>query len=298
MIYNNVTELVGKTPIIKLNRFGSTCCCVELYGKLEKYNPTGSVKDRAALQMIKDAIATGIIKEGSVVIEPTSGNTGIALAALSQYFNFRLILVMPMSMSIERRKLMQAYGAELHLVEGGMPLAVQTANKLQEEIAGSVILQQFENLSNPKRHYEQTAREILDDITPDILVAGIGTGGTISGVGRYFKENNIKTQIIGVEPKDSPVITEGRAGAHKIQGIGAGFIPKTLDLSVVDEVLTVGNDEAINTSIELRKTEGILVGISSGAALHAARTLASREENKGKKILVILPDTGERYSWE
>ncbi len=299
-IYKSVSELVGNTPLLEIanycnkNSLGAT-----LYAKLECLNPAGSVKDRAALYMIDGAERDGRLKVGSTIIEPTSGNTGIGLAALGVSRGYRVIIVMPDNMSIERQLLMKAYGAELVLTDGalGMAGAIDKANQLAVEIYGSIVMGQFENTDNPRAHYETTGVEIWQDTNGDldIFVCGIGTGGTISGIGKYLKEKNPNIRIVGVEPSKSPYLTKKIAGAHGLQGIGAGFIPKALDTSVYDEIITVSEDEAYTEGRSLARTEGILVGISSGAALSAAKRLAQRQENKGKKIVVLLPDTGERY---
>lgn len=299
-IYKSVSELVGNTPLLEIanycnkNSLGAT-----LYAKLECLNPAGSVKDRAALYMIDGAERDGRLKVGSTIIEPTSGNTGIGLAALGVSRGYRVIIVMPDNMSIERQLLMKAYGAELVLTDGalGMSGAIDKANQLAEQIDGGIVMGQFENPDNPRAHYETTGVEIWQDTNCDldIFVCGIGTGGTISGIGKYLKEKNPNIRIVGVEPSKSPYLTKKIAGAHGLQGIGAGFIPKALDTSVYDEIITVSEDEAYTEGRSLARTEGILVGISSGAALSAAKRLAQRQENKGKKIVVLLPDTGERY---
>ncbi len=299
-IYKSAEEIIGKTPLLEL-------CSIEkelglkakIYAKLEFFNPGGSVKDRVAKKMIDDAINKGIIKENSVIIEPTSGNTGIGLAMVAATRGYRAIIVMPDTMSIERRLLMSAYGAEVVLSDGkdGMAGAIKKANELLEEIEGSFIAGQFENMANPMAHYETTGPEIYDDTDGkvDIFVSAIGTGGTITGTGRYLKEKIPKIKVVGVEPAGSAVLSGSKAGAHKIQGIGAGFVPKVLNLSVVDEVATVTDEDAFETARLAAKKEGILVGISSGAALDVAIKLAQKEENEGKNIVVILPDTGSRY---
>lgn len=299
-IAKKLTELVGNTPLLELTSFSNKHAVnAHLIGKLEYFNPLGSVKDRIALAMVEDAEAKGILKTGATIIEPTSGNTGVGLAFVAATKGYKLILTMPETMSLERRNLLKALGATLVLTPGteGMKGAIGKAEELNKEIADSVILQQFENPSNPAVHVRTTAEEIWRDTDGkvDLFVAGVGTGGTVSGVGKRLKELNPNVQIIAVEPTDSPVLSGGKPGPHKIQGIGAGFIPKTYDASVIDKVVTVANDDAIRTSRELAKTEGLLVGISSGAAVYAARQLAKLPENKGKNIIIILPDTGERY---
>ncbi len=299
-IAKKLTELVGNTPLLELVSFGKQHAInAHLIGKLEYFNPLGSVKDRIALAMVEDAESKGVLKAGATIIEPTSGNTGVGLAFVAATKGYKLILTMPETMSLERRNLLKALGATLVLTSGteGMKGAISKAEELNKEIANSVILQQFENQSNPAVHTRTTAEEIWRDTDGkvDLFVAGVGTGGTVSGVGKRLKELNPNIQIIAVEPTDSPVLSGGKPGPHKIQGIGAGFIPKTYDASVVDKVVPVANDEAIRTSRELAKTEGLLVGISSGAAVYAAKQLAELPENKGKNIVIILPDTGERY---
>ncbi len=299
-IANNLTELIGNTPLVQLNNFGKTeGAKAKLIAKLESYNPLGSVKDRIALAMIEDAEKKGTLKEGYVIIEPTSGNTGIGLAFVSAIKKYRLILTMPETMSIERRSLLKALGAELVLTPGtdGMNGAIAKAKQLQAEIKNSVILQQFENMANPQIHYKTTGQEIWNDTDGkvDILVSGIGTGGTASGAGKRLKELNPNIKVVAVEPTDSPVLSGGQPGPHKIQGLGAGFTPGTYDALVVDRVITVSNDDAILTSRKLASIEGLLVGISSGAAVYVALQLALEPENEGKNIVVILPDTGERY---
>lgn len=299
-IATKLTDLIGNTPLLELGAYAkSHGANARLIAKLEYFNPLGSVKDRIALAMIENAEQKGILKSGSVIIEPTSGNTGIGLAYVSTIKGYKLILTMPETMSLERRNLLKALGAELVLTPGseGMKGAINKANALNAEIPGSVILQQFENPANPAVHIRTTAEEIWRDTDGkvDIFVAGVGTGGTVSGVGKRLKELNPAVQIVAVEPSDSPVLSGGNAGPHKIQGIGAGFVPKTYDGSVVDKVITVAGDDAIRTSRELAKTEALLVGISSGAALYAATQLGKLPENAGKNIIVLLPDTGERY---
>ncbi len=299
-IYKSVGDLVGKTPILYLANYEKTNALkAKIYAKVEFFNPAGSVKDRVALNMIEQAEKDGILTENSTIIEPTSGNTGIGLAAICASRGYKLIIVMPDTMSRERQLLMTAYGASLVLTDGklGMKGAIEKAEQLKAEIANSIIAGQFTNPSNPKAHYKTTAPEIWEDMGGelDIFVSCVGTGGTLSGCGRYLKEKNPNIKVIAVEPEGSPFITKGVAGAHKIQGIGAGFIPETLDLSIIDETLTVSDEEAYSTARELARVEGLLVGISSGAAVAAANKIALREENRGKKIVVILPDTGERY---
>lgn len=299
-IAENLTQLVGNTPLLKLSNFGKAeGAAANLVVKLESYNPLGSVKDRIALSMVEDAEHKGLLSEGSVLIEPTSGNTGIGLAFVSAIKKYRLILTMPETMSIERRNLLKALGAELVLTPGseGMKGSIAKAKELQSEIPNSVILQQFENQANPQIHYDTTGEEVWRDTDGkvDIFVSGVGTGGTVSGAGRRLKELNPAIQVVAVEPTDSPVLSGGNPGPHKIQGIGAGFIPGTYDASAVDRVFTVSNDDAIRTSRKLAKIEGLLVGISSGAAAYAALQLAKEPENAGKTIVAILPDTGERY---
>ena len=299
-IAKQLTELIGNTPLLELNKF-SKAKGVEtpIIAKVEFFNPGGSVKDRIALAMIEDAEQRGLLQPGATIIEPTSGNTGVGLAMVSAVKGYKLILTMPETMSIERRNLVKAYGAEVRLTSGkdGMPGAIRAAEELRAQIPGSIILQQFENPANPAKHYATTGPEIWQetDGKVDILVGGVGTGGTISGTGKYLKEQNPKVKVIAVEPKSSPVLNGGKSGPHKIQGIGAGFVPKTYDAQVVDEVFDVENDDAIFTGREIARQEGLLVGISAGAALFAASEIARRPENKGKRIVVVLPDTGERY---
>ncbi len=299
-IYRTMTEMIGDTPLLLMERFAEAGGArAEIYAKLEYFNPAGSAKDRVARAMIEDAERQGILKEGSVIIEPTSGNTGVGLAAVAAVKGYRTIIVMPETMSIERRNLIQAYGAELVLTEGskGMKGAIEKAEELKKEIPGAFIPGQFENPANPAAHYETTGPEIWRDMEGkvDIFVAGVGTGGTISGVGKYLKSRNPEIKIVAAEPAGSPVLSEGRAGAHKIQGIGAGFIPDTLNTEIYDEIIAVEDQAAMDTGRKIADTEGILVGISSGAAAWAALELAKREENCGKHIVVLLPDTGERY---
>ena len=300
MIAKKLTELIGKTPLLELGKYSAKQGLEEpLVAKVEYFNPGGSVKDRIALAMIEDAEDKGILKPGATIIEPTSGNTGVGLALVSAVKGYKLILTMPETMSIERRNLVKAYGAEVRLTPGkdGMAGAIKAAEELRENIPGSVILQQFENKANPLRHYATTGVEIWEQTEGkiDIFVAGVGTGGTISGIGKRLKENNPDVKVFAVEPLTSPVLNGGKSGPHKIQGIGAGFIPQTYDASVVDEVIDIDNDDAIRTSRELAQQEGLLVGISAGAAVFAAAQIANRPENKGKRVVVLLPDTGERY---
>lgn len=299
-IVNSVLELVGDTPMVELERLGRDAGAVaKVVAKVELFNPAGSVKDRVALAMVERAEADGALRPGATIIEPTSGNTGVGLALVSALKGYRLILTMPETMSVERRRLVAAYGAKVVLTPGaeGMKGAIARAQALREEIPGSVILQQFENPANPARHYRTTAEEIWRDTEGgiDLFVAGVGTGGTVSGTGRRLKELNPAVRIAAVEPASSPVLSGGAPGAHKIQGIGAGFVPGNYDPSVVDLVVPVADDEAIATARLLASREGLLVGISSGAAAYAALQLAKREEYRGKTIVVLLPDTGERY---
>lgn len=299
-IYKNVSELIGKTPLVEVSRLSEKLGLEKpLLAKLEYFNPAGSVKDRVAKSMIEDAEARGILKKGSAIIEPTSGNTGIGLAAVGISKGYRVILTMPETMSVERRNLLKAYGAQIVLTEGakGMKGAIAKAEELRAEIEGSVILGQFINPANPKVHIETTGPEIWEDTEGkiDIFVAGVGTGGTVTGVGQYLKSKNPNIKTVAVEPENSPVLSEGRGGPHKIQGIGAGFVPEVLDTGIYDEVIRVSDEDALRTGNLMAKTEGILVGISSGAALYAAAELARRPENKGKTIVALLPDTGERY---
>lgn len=299
-IAKQLTELIGNTPLVELNKISEkNVLSSPIIAKVEFFNPGGSAKDRIALAMIEDAEAKGILKPGATIIEPTSGNTGVGLALVSAVKGYHLILTMPETMSLERRNLVKAYGAEVKLTSGryGMSGAIQEAERLCQEIPGAVILQQFENPANPQRHYETTGKEIWEqtDGEIDIFVAGVGTGGTISGIGKRLKEYNPNIKIIAIEPASSAVLNGGESGPHKIQGIGAGFIPKTYDASYVDEVLDIDNDDAIRMGRELAQTEGLLVGISSGAAVVGAIEMAKRPENEGKKIVVLLPDTGERY---
>lgn len=298
-IYNSISELVGHTPVVELKniekKFGLKG---KIFAKLEYFNPAGSVKDRVALNMILNAERDGKISKGGVLIEPTSGNTGIGIAAIGVPRGYRVIIVMPETMSVERRKLIKAYGAEIVLSDGskGMKGAIEKAEELAKETGGT-IMGQFVNPSNPEAHYKTTGVEIYEDMdgAVDYFVAGVGTGGTITGVGKYLKEKKADVKVVAVEPYSSPVISEGRAGKHGIQGIGAGFIPETLDVSVIDEVITVKDEDAFNLGKTVSGAEGFLVGISSGAALWAATEVAKREESKGKNIVVILPDSGDRY---
>jgi len=299
-IYKSVADLVGHTPLVELVNFNKNNKLeATIVAKLEGLNPAGSAKDRIAKQIILDYEEAGVLKKGATIIEPTSGNTGIGLAALAAARGYRLIITLPDTMSAERRNLIKAYGAELVLTEGakGMKGAIEKAEELQKEIPNSVIAGQFENPSNPKAHYLTTGPEIWEDTdgNVDIFVAGVGTGGTISGVGKYLKEKNPNIKIVAVEPKTSAVLSTGVAGPHKIQGIGAGFVPKTLDTTIYDEVIAVPNEEAFAVGSEVVKSDGVFIGISSGAALYAARELAKRPENKGKRIVVLLPDNGDRY---
>lgn len=299
-IAKKLTELIGNTPLLELDAFSQKRNLeTPITVKVEFFNPGGSVKDRVALAMIEDAERSGKLRPGATIIEPTSGNTGVGLALVSAVKGYKLILTMPETMSVERRNLVKAYGATVKLTPGkdGMAGAIRAAEELRDATPGAVILQQFENPANPQRHYETTGVEIWNqtDGKVDIFVAGVGTGGTVSGIGKRLKENNPAVQIVAVEPASSPVLSGGKSGPHKIQGIGAGFVPKTYNPDVIDEVLQVENDDAIRTGRELAAEEGLLVGISSGAAVYAATQLAKRPENKGKRIVALLPDTGERY---
>ena len=299
-IYNNVTDLIGNTPILKLNNFVSAENVeANIFAKLEYFNPAGSVKDRIANAMIAAAEADNKKKKGATIIEPTSGNTGIGLASVGTAKGYKVILTMPETMSVERRNLVKAYGAEVVLTEGalGMKGAIAKAEELKAATEGAVILGQFVNPANPQAHYETTGPEIWKDTDGkvDVFIAGVGTGGTLSGVGKYLKEKNPNVKIYAVEPASSPVLSEGHAGAHKIQGIGAGFVPETLNTDIYDGIITVSNEDAFETGNKIAKTEGILVGISSGAAVWAAKQLAEQKEFKGKNIIVLLPDTGDRY---
>ncbi len=299
-IYEQITDLIGNTPLVRLKKTEKEYnLSSKLIAKVEFFNPAGSVKDRVAKSMLDDAEKRGLIKEGATIIEPTSGNTGIGLAAIAASRGYKIILTMPDTMSIERRNLLKAYGAELVLTDGakGMKGAIEKAEELHKEIENSIIPGQFVNPANPKMHYETTGPEIWDDTDGqvDIFVAGVGTGGTISGVGKFLKEKNSEIKIIAVEPASSPVLSEGKSGSHKIQGIGAGFIPDTLNTEIYDEIITVKNEDAFETGRFLARKEATLVGISAGAATWAAIQIAKREENKDKNIVVLLPDTGERY---
>ncbi len=298
--YESVDQLVGHTPLLELKRVEEAHgVSARILGKLEYFNPAGSIKDRIAKAMIDDAEAAGILKPGATIIEPTSGNTGIGLASIAAARGYQLILTMPETMSVERRNLIKAYGAKIVLTDGakGMTGAIEKANELAAEIEGSFIPGQFINPANPAIHKATTGPEIWQDTdgTVDILVAGVGTGGTLTGIGQYLKEQNSEVKLVAVEPSDSPVLSEGRAGSHKIQGIGAGFVPEVLDTTLYDEVITVESDDAFAIGREIGREEGVLVGISSGAAVWAALELAKRPENEGKTIVAILPDTGERY---
>ena len=299
-VFEQASDLIGNTPLVRLNGYQKEKKLdAELLAKLEYFNPAGSVKDRVALYMLLDAQEKGLLKRDSVIIEPTSGNTGIGLAAVAAEKGIRTIIVMPDTMSIERRNILKAYGAELVLTDGklGMKGAIAKANELAEEIPHSFIPGQFTNDANPLAHYKTTGPEIWKDTDGDvdILVAGVGTGGTLSGAGRYLKEQNPDIQVVAVEPKDSPVLSEGRAGSHKLQGIGAGFVPRTLDIDIYDKVIPVTTQQAYDAARLLAKEDAILAGISSGAALYAAEVLAKRPENRGKRIVIIIPDSGEKY---
>lgn len=299
-VYKNVTEMIGGTPLMELNNYSKGCGLNNpIIAKLEYFNPAGSIKDRTALNMIRDAELSGRLKKGAVIIEPTSGNTGIGLASAAVSLGYRVILTMPETMSVERRNLLKAYGAEIVLTDGarGMTGAIEKAAELAEKTPGAFIPSQFENPANPEVHKKTTGPEIWNDLDGriDILVAGIGTGGTITGVGEYLKSKNSNVKIVGVEPAASPVLTKGISGAHKIQGIGAGFVPKVLNTEICDEIIAVGNDEAYRAGNAIAKTEGILVGISSGAAAYAAAEIAKRSGNSDKTVVVIFPDSGERY---
>ena len=298
--FDKITDLIGGTPILKLNNYiALNELPANIYAKLEYFNPAGSVKDRIAKAMIDDAEAKGALKPGAVIIEPTSGNTGIGLAAVAASKGYRIILTMPETMSVERRNLLKAYGAELVLTDGakGMKGAIAKAEELAQQIEGGFIPSQFTNSANPTAHFNTTGPEIWEDTDGkvDIFVAGVGTGGTVSGVGKYLKSKNPNVKVVAVEPAGSPVLSKGVAGPHKIQGIGAGFVPETLDTKIYDEIIAVENEDAFATGRALARKEGLLVGISSGAAVYAATQLAKRPENKGKNIVVLLPDTGDRY---
>lgn len=299
-IKNSFLDLVGNTPLVRVNNLiKKDELKADVLAKLEYFNPAGSVKDRIAKEMILDALEKGLINENTTLIEPTSGNTGIGLSAVATALNLKIIITMPETMSVERRNLMKAYGAELVLTPGseGMKGAIAKAKELASQIENSFIPGQFENPANPTAHYKTTGPEIYEQTEGkvDIFVAGVGTGGTISGIGKYLKEKNPEVKVVAVEPASSPVLSTGKGGAHKIQGIGAGFVPETLDTKIYDEIITVENEDAFATGKEMAKTEGILVGISSGAALYAAKELAKREENAGKTIVVLLPDGGDHY---
>lgn len=300
-IKTSAAELIGKTPLLEVKKFEAkeNITDVKILAKLEYFNPAGSVKDRIALKMIEDAEESGKLKPGATIIEPTSGNTGIGIAAVAAAKGYKVIITIPETMSVERRNIMKAYGAELVLTEGakGMKGAIAKADEIKEATPGSIILGQFVNEANPKVHRETTGPEIWEDTDGqvDIFVAGVGTGGTVTGVGEYLKSKNPNVKVVAVEPKTSPVLSEGKAGAHKIQGIGAGFVPDILNTKIYDEVIAVENEDAFATAKELAKTEGVLTGISSGAALYAAVQLAKRPENKGKNIVALLPDSGDRY---
>lgn len=299
-VYTSADQLIGKTPLLELTHIEKKLGLnARILAKLEYFNPAGSVKDRIAKAMIDDAEEKGLLKPGSVIIEPTSGNTGIGLASVAAARSYRLVIVMPETMSVERRQIMKAYGAELVLTDGskGMKGAIEKADELAKEIPNSFIPGQFVNPANPKAHFEHTGPEIFEDTDGevDIFVAGVGTGGTVTGVGQYLKSRKPEVRVVAVEPASSAVLSTGVAGPHKIQGIGAGFVPKVLDTKVYDEIITVSNEDAFATGKLIGKSEGVLVGISSGAAVHAAVELAGRQENAGKTIVVLLPDTGDRY---
>ncbi|MCI5887793.1 MAG: cysteine synthase A [Oscillospiraceae bacterium] len=299
-VYTSADQLIGKTPLLELTHIEKKLGLnARILAKLEYFNPAGSVKDRIAKSMIDDAEEKGLLKPGSVIIEPTSGNTGIGLASVAAARGYRLVIVMPETMSVERRQIMKAYGAELVLTDGskGMRGAIEKADELAKEIPNSFIPGQFVNPANPKAHFEHTGPEIFEDTDGevDIFVAGVGTGGTVTGVGQYLKSRKPEVRVVAVEPASSAVLSTGVAGPHKIQGIGAGFVPKVLDTKVYDEIITVSNEDAFATGKLIGKSEGVLVGISSGAAVHAAVELAGRQENAGKTIVVLLPDTGDRY---
>ena len=299
-LFTSIEQTIGDTPLVRVTKFEKEFgLTANLYVKLESFNPSGSVKDRIALSMIEEVEEKGVLKKDSVIIEPTSGNTGIGLSSIATAKGYRIILTMPETMSVERRKIMKAYGAELVLTDGtkGMKGAIAKADELVKEIPNAIILGQFVNPANPKAHFEHTGPEIYKDLDGkvDVFVAGVGTGGTITGVGRYLKSKKKDVRIVAVEPKTSPVLSEGHAGPHKIQGIGAGFVPDTLDRSVIDSITAVADEDAFETSRQLGRSEGILVGISSGASLWAALQEAKKPENKGRNIVALLADTGERY---
>ena len=298
MIYKQITDLIGRTPLVELRKYSALRGLdTPVVAKVEYFNPGGSVKDRIALAMIEAAEKEGKLKPGGTIIEPTSGNTGVGLALVSAVKGYKLILTMPETMSVERRNLVKAAQVKLTSGKDGMPGAIKAAEELRDSIPGAVILEQFENPANPKKHYDTTGKEIWDDADGkvDIFVAGVGTGGTVSGIGKRLKELNPNVKVVAVEPVDSPVLRGGKSGPHKIQGIGAGFVPKTYDASVIDEVFDVANDDAIRAGRQLASEDGLLVGISSGAAAFAATEIAKRPENKGKRVVALLPDTGERY---
>ena len=300
-VVSSTLELIGNTPLLKASRYAKNAGVegADIEAKLELFNPAGSVKDRIALNMIEDADEKGLLKPGATIIEPTSGNTGIGIAAVAVAKGYKAILTLPDTMSVERRKLLKAYGAELVLTEGakGMKGAIAKAEELKEQTPGSIILAQFDNPANSAAHYKTTGPEIWEQTEGkvDIFVAGVGTGGTLTGVGKYLKEQNPNVKVVAVEPATSPVLSEGKAGAHKIQGIGAGFVPAVLDTKIYDEIITIENDDAFEEGRRFGRSEGALVGISSGAALKAATILAARPENQGKKIVALLPDSGDRY---
>ena len=300
-IYNDASELVGKTPILELGNYQKKegVDNATIFAKLEYFNPAGSVKDRVALAMIEDAEEKGLLKPGATVIEPTSGNTGIGIASVAAAKGYKVVITIPETMSIERRNIIGIYGAQIVLTDGtkGMKGAIEKAEEINKNTPGSIILGQFDNEANPKAHYKTTGPEIWNDLdgNVDIFVAGVGTGGTVTGVGKFLKEKNPNVKVVAVEPESSPVLSEGKSGAHKIQGIGAGFVPNVLDTEIYDEVITVSNEDSFATGKKIAASEGVLVGISSGAALYAATQLAKREENKGKNIVVLLPDSGDRY---
>ncbi len=300
-IYKDASELVGKTPILELGNYQKKegVDNATIFAKLEYFNPAGSVKDRVALAMIEDAEEKGLLKPGATVIEPTSGNTGIGIASVAAAKGYKVVITIPETMSIERRNIIGIYGAQIVLTDGtkGMKGAIEKAEEINKNTPGSIILGQFDNEANPKAHYKTTGPEIWNDLdgNVDIFVAGVGTGGTVTGVGKFLKEKNPNVKVVAVEPESSPVLSEGKSGAHKIQGIGAGFVPNVLDTEIYDEVITVSNEDSFATGKKIAASEGVLVGISSGAALYAATQLAKREENKGKNIVVLLPDSGDRY---